>query len=162
MCKTLTYKGRECKVLGTVGASRPCDCCGNAILEKAIAIEVEGCDVYEIGCVCAAKNIFGDGRCSRKVKALAEAADFVARENARHERDQIAFRMVHAVQTEMNKLKDDDPRHLALKIYRLTGRPTENQRLYVQGDWVVAVDVGCERDKARWTSLGFVRYQQPN
>ena len=161
MATTLRYKGRECKVLGTVGASRPCDCCGNTILERAIVIEVEGVDVYEIGCVCAAKNIFGSGRSSRKVKALAEAADFVARENARHERDQIAFRMVHRVQTEMNKLKDNDYRHLALQIYRLTGRPIKNQRLYFNGEWVVAVDVGCERDKARWTSLGFVRYQQP-
>ena len=155
MCKTLTYKGRECKVLGTVGASRPCDCCGNAILERAIVIEVEGCDVYEIGCVCAAKNIFGSGRSSRKVKALAEAADAAALREARHEMEIIAERMIHRTETESHGLTDSNHKNLALRVYAKRGRNTQFRRLWTQGEWAVAVDISDAKDVSRWSKLGF-------
>jgi len=155
MATTLRYKGRECKVLGTVGASRSCDCCGNTILEKAIAIEVEGVDVYEIGCVCAAKNIFGDGRSSRKVKSLAEAADALAKREAQYEMEMIADRMIHRSEMESHGITNSNYKNLALLVYIRRGRNNQARRLWTNGEWAVAVDISDAKDIARWSKLGF-------
>ncbi len=149
----LTYKGRECKVLGTVGASRPCDCCGNTVLEKAVAILVDDCDVYEIGSVCASKAIFGSGRYARKVKSLAEAADAAAKAEIRASVRQAAFRMVHPLETDLQRFGGSAAAE-ALSRYS-PGRKVDARRPWFRGEWVVAVDTSDAVDMKHWAGLGF-------
>ena len=155
MATGLTYKGHPCKIIGTSSVSRPCDCCGNTILERVIVLEVDECDIIEIGAVCAAKNIFRNASSSRKVKQLAANADDAARKDRRHELRLVADRMIHSSQTESRDIVDANHKHLALRVYMTTGRKVENRRLWTNGEWAVAVDVGCEIDTKRWTLLGF-------
>ena len=149
----LTYKGRECKVLGTVGASRPCDCCGNTVLEKAVAILVDDCDVYEIGSVCASKAIFGSGRYARKVKSLAESADAAANAEIRSSVRQAAFRMVHPLETDPQRFGGSAAAE-ALSRYS-PGRKVDARRPWFRGEWVVAVDTSDAVDMKHWAGLGF-------
>jgi len=153
MCD-LTYKSQPCRILGSGEAVRPCDCCGNNCLEKAVFIEVSG-EVLQIGRVCASKAIFGHNRGSVKIQSLADAAERKAVAHRRHEMQIIANRMVHVTEMESGGLTDTNAKSLALRIYKFTNRPCEHRRLWSKGDWFVAVDTSCEVDKARWTELGF-------
>lgn len=157
----LTYKGQNCKIRGTVEASRPCDCCGNVVLERAIAIELQDADgndtgdVLEIGCVCASKNIFGSSRNARKIKSLAENADYWAEQEIKQENARIRFRMVHKMQTEHEGFQADDYRRLARLVYHKTGRPAATSWMWHNGDWAVVVELGDPKDVTRWTAQGF-------
>ena len=153
MATQLTYKGRDCKILGTVGASRPCDCCGNSVLEKAVAILVDDCDVYEIGCVCASKAIFGNGRNARKINRLAAEADAAAKAALRSSVRQAAFRMVHKMETEQLRFNGCAASEA---LYRYsTGRKIDARRPWYCGDWVVAVDTSDAADMKHWATMGF-------
>lgn len=154
MCQTLTYKGRECKVLGTVGASRPCDCCGNTMLEKAVAILVDDCEVYEIGKVCASKAIFGSGRYARKIQGLAEAADAAARFELQSIVRRAAFRMVHPAETDGQKFNGSAAQEALYRFLKL-GRKVEGRRPWFRGEWVVAVDTNDAADVKLWSEMGF-------
>jgi hypothetical protein len=86
---------------------------------------------------------------------LAANADDAARKDRRHELRLVADRMIHSSQTESRDIVDANHKHLALRVYMTTGRKVENRRLWTNGEWAVAVDVGCEIDTKRWTLLGF-------
>jgi hypothetical protein len=153
MTTQLTYKGRECRILGTVGASRPCDCCGNSVLEKAVAILVDDCDVYEIGSVCASKAIFGNARNAAKVKRLAAEADSAAKAALRSSVRQAAFRMVHKMETDPKRFGGSAAAE-ALCRYS-SGRKIDARRPWFCGDWAVAVDTSDAADMKCWAAMGF-------
>jgi hypothetical protein len=148
---SLTYKNRPCRILGTVGASRPCDCCGNSILEKAVAVLVDDCDVFEIGCVCASKAIFGTARSSAKIKRLASEADHAEKMAVKSDAKSAAARMVHSCECSSRM------EHINQALYRhlRTGRPVAARRPWVCGEWAVAVDTSDPADMKRWAGLGF-------
>ena len=154
MTTQLTYKGRDCRILGTIGASRPCDCCGNSVLEKAVAVLVDECDVYEIGCVCASKAIFGNGRNAAKVARLAAEADAAAKASLRADVRSTAFRMVHVLETDAARFRGCAASE-ALCRYVKTGRNIQARRPWFSGDWVVAVDTSDAADMVRWAAMGF-------
>ncbi len=152
----LNYKNLPCEILGSGEAERPCDCCGNNNLETAVFIKVDG-TVLQIGRVCASKAIYGHGRNAVKIQKLADSAERKAAAQRQRELEIVSHRMIHATETESHGLTDRIPAQLALRVYIYTNRPCEHRRLWVNGDWFVAVDTSCEVDKARWAALGFAQ-----